>query len=1285
MAQPYVQKINSLLVANRGEIAIRIMRAASELGIRTVAVYTFEDRYSLHRYKADEAYQIGKDDEPLKPYLDIEGIIQLCKEKNVDAIHPGYGFLSENVTLARRCREEGIKFIGPSPEAMDALGDKVAAKVAAKKAQVPMIEDSKEDLINYDIALSEARKIGFPVMVKAAAGGGGRGMRVVREEESLEKAFSEAKNEAKNAFGDDTIFIEKFIDQPKHIEVQLLGDQHGNLVHLYERDCSVQRRFQKVVEVAPSFGLKEETRQKLYQYALSIGKAVNYYNAGTVEFLVDKDENIFFIEVNPRIQVEHTITEEVTGIDIVRTQILIAQNYKLSDSNIFILKQEDIPLNGYAIQCRITTEDPANGFKPDFGTIIAYRNAAGFGIRLDEGSSYPGVKISPYFDSMLVKVSARGRTLKGASERLSRALTEFRIRGVKTNIPFLKNVITHPVFQKGKCVVQFIDSHPELFDFKTSRDRSTKVLRYLGDVVVNGNPDVKVKNERTFRTPVVPSFNPFSEYPAGNKQLLDSMGADKFSQYIKEQKQILYTDTTFRDGHQSLLATRVRTKDMVAVAESYAKSFPQLFSMEVWGGATFDVAMRFLNESPWKRLEEFREAMPNMLLQMLFRGSNAVGYSAYPDNLIEKFVEKSAATGIDVFRIFDSLNWVEAMKVSIKAVRERTNAIAEASICYTGDVFTNEKYSLQYYLDMARQLEDEGAHILAIKDMAGLLRPYQAQLLVTELKKALSIPVHLHTHDTASIQAATYLKAIEAGVDIVDCSLGSMSGLTAQPNFNSIVAMMQGNERECPINLPLLNQYSNYWEDIRQLYYPFESELKAGTAEVYDNEIPGGQYTNLRGQAIALGVGDKFELMKSNYIEANKLFGDIVKVTPSSKVVGDMAIFMTANSLTAEDVYAKGATLSFPESVKDFFKGGLGQPYLGFPKQLQEIILKGEVPLTSRPNDTIPPIDFGKDMEDFKAKFPESEQIELDYLSYKMYPKVYEDYYKAQQIYGEVSLIPTPAFLYGLKPDEEILINIDEGKTIIVKYLYQSEPDESGLRAVTFELNGQARRIKVLDKNIKVVRPQHIKATSKGDIGAPLQGRLSRILVKPGDEVKKNAPLYVIEAMKMESIVSSPFEGIVSKVVLNEGTVVEQEDLVLAVEEATLPEPDKEEFLFVYGTLRKDFGNELHKLITRNSEFIGMATYQGKMYNIGEYPGIVPSEDESSKVVGELYKLSNSIRLIRILDEYEEFYPENIAESVFVRKSISVSIDGKDYESYSYLYNRPTDGLAEITSGNFLA
>ncbi len=1258
MPKSHIKKISSLLVANRGEIAIRIMRAASELGIRTIAVYTFEDRYSLHRYKADEAYQIGKDDEPLKPYLDVEGLIALCKAKNIEAVHPGYGFLSENVNLARRCREEGIVFVGPSPEAMNALGDKVAAKEAAHKAQVPMIEDSKGDLSLYDTALSEARRIGFPVMVKAAAGGGGRGMRVVRAEEDLEKSYTEAKNEAKNAFGDETIFIEKFIDQPKHIEVQLLGDQHGNLVHLYERDCSVQRRFQKVVEVAPSFGLKEETKQKLYKYALAIGKAVNYYNAGTVEFLVDRDENIFFIEVNPRIQVEHTITEEVTGIDIVRTQILIAQNYKLSDPGIFILSQEEIPLKGYAIQCRITTEDPANGFKPDFGTIIAYRNAAGFGIRLDEGSSYPGVKISPYFDSMLVKVSAKGRTLRGAAERLNRALTEFRIRGVKTNIPFLRNVIQHPIFQDGKCTVQFIDTHQELFKFTPTRDRSTKALRYLGEVIVNGNPDVKVKPATAFRHPIIPSTELITEFPKGYKQLLEELGPEKLAKQIRDQKNVLFTDTTFRDGHQSLLATRVRSQDMLAVASDFAKSFPQLFSMEVWGGATFDVAMRFLNESPWKRLRDFREAMPNMLLQMLFRGSNAVGYSAYPDNLIEKFVEKSAEAGIDVFRIFDSLNWVDAMKVSIKAVRERTNSIAEAAICYTGDVFTNEKYNLQYYLDLAKQLEDEGAHMLAIKDMAGLLRPFQAEKLVTELKKSIDIPIHLHTHDTASIQSATYLKAIEAGVDVVDGALAAMSGLTSQPNLNSLVAMMKGQQGACDIDLEHLNAHSNYWEAVRNWYFPFESELKAGTAEVYDNEIPGGQYTNLRGQAIALGVGDKFELLKDNYSEANKLFGDIVKVTPSSKVVGDMAIFMTANSLSAEDVYAKGSSLSFPESVKDFFKGGLGQPYQGFPKQLQEIVLKGETPLEGRPNNSLKPIDFDVDFAAFKAKFPEAEDGFYDYLSYKMYPKVYEDYYKNQQLYGDLSSVPTPAFFYGLKQDEEIMITIEPGKTIIVKYLYMSEPDESGLRNVTFELNGQARRIKVLDKTIKIERPQHTKASKKGDIGAPLQGRLSRILVKPGDEVKKNAPLYVIEAMKMESIVSAPFEGIIGNVVLNEGTVVEQEDLVLTLEEAKLPEPNKEEYLFVYGTLRRDCGNDLHRLIARNSDYVGMATFQGKMYQVAEYPGIVPSSDAKDQVVGELYLLSNTIKLLNVLDEYEEFDPENADDSLFVRTEVIVQING---------------------------
>ncbi|MFD1143440.1 pyruvate carboxylase [Larkinella insperata] len=1147
----YIRPIHRLLVANRGEIAIRIMRAATELGITTVAVYTYEDRYSLHRYKADEAYQIGRDDEPLKPYLDIEGIIQLAKRKKIDAIHPGYGFLSENVTLARRCREEGIIFVGPTPEAMDLLGDKVRAKNLATQADVPMIPDSRADLSDYSFALSEAQRIGFPVMIKAVAGGGGRGMRVVRQEEDFEKSFNEARNEAKNAFGDDTIFLEKFVVDPKHIEVQLLGDTHGNIVHLYERDCSVQRRFQKVVEVAPSFGLRQATKNKLYEYALKIGKQANYSNAGTVEFLVDKQENIYFIEVNPRIQVEHTITEEVTGIDLVRTQILVAMGYKLSDNGIYINHQDEIPLNGYAIQCRVTTEDPANNFRPDFGIIIAYRNAAGFGIRLDEGSSYPGVKISPYFDSMIVKVSARGRTLRGATQRLRRALVEFRIRGVKTNIPFLLNVIAHPIFQQGEARVSFIENHPELFDLRKPQDRSTRALNYLADVIVNGNPEVKVKPgaKDKFRTPVVPVYDKYGDCPKGNKDRLNELGREKFVEWVRDQKPILYTDTTFRDGHQSLLATRVRTKDLLAVAEGFAKSHPELFSMEVWGGATFDVAMRFLHESPWTRLQKFREAMPNMLLQMLFRGSNAVGYSAYPDNLIEKFVEKSWENGIDVFRIFDSLNWVEAMKVSIRAVRERTNALAEAAICYTGDMLAPDqhKYTLQYYLDMARQLEDEGAHMLAIKDMAGLLKPLAAEVLVRELKKAVSIPIHLHTHDTSSIQAATYLKAVDSGVDVIDCALGALSGLTSQPNFNSVVAMLQGHERESSINLDSLNAYSNYWEDVREWYYPFESGMKAGSAEVYENEIPGGQYSNLKPQSIALGLGDKFETLKKNYSTVNQMFGDIVKVTPSSKVVGDMALFMTSNNLTAEDVIKKGASLSFPESVKGFFKGELGQPYGGFPKELQEVILKGEEPITGRPNEKLQPIDFDADFKKFEEKFPQSEGF-LDYLSYQMYPKVYEEYYKAVQEHGDVSIIPTPAFLYGLKENEEILIEIDEGKNILVRLSYVSEPDSHGMRTVTFELNGQSRQVQVRDKSLKVAYQANAKVSKDGDVGSPLQGRLTKIIVKPGDKVNKNQPLFVIEAMKMESIVAAPKAGTVKQVVLKEGTVVEQDDWVVELE-----------------------------------------------------------------------------------------------------------------------------------------
>jgi pyruvate carboxylase len=1143
-------EINKLLVANRGEIAIRVLRAASELRIRTVAVYTYEDRYSLHRYKSDEAYQIGKDDDPLKPYLDIEEIISLAKHKGVDAIHPGYGFLSENVKLARRCREEGIIFVGPEPEVMNALGDKVRAKDIAVKANVPIIEDSKIDLVDTETALKEAERIGYPIMVKAAAGGGGRGMRVVQNKDQLKTAFSDSKSEAGNAFGDDTIFLEKYIDHPKHIEVQIMGDNYGNIVHLFERDCSVQRRFQKVVEVAPSANLSQETRDKLYEYALAITREVNYNNVGTVEFLVDKDENIYFIEVNPRIQVEHTITEEITGVDIVRSQILIAKGHALDDPRIYIQSQEDVQCNGFAIQCRITTEDPENGFKPDYGTIIAYRNAGGFGIRIDEGSSYAGVNISPFFDSMLVKVSSHGRTLKGAAQRLHRALREFRIRGVKTNIGFLENVISHPTFYNGECTVKFIDEHPDLFKITQKFDRGTKTLRFLADVSVNGHPDVKVKEEnKTFRHPVVPDYDKYGTYPKGTKNILTELGPEKFAEWLRKEKAIHYTDTTFRDAHQSLLATRMRGINMMKVAEGYAKNNPEIFSMEVWGGATFDVCMRFLHENPWERLAKFRRAMPNVLLQMLLRGSNAVGYKAYPDNLIEKFIEKSAETGIDIFRIFDSLNWLEAMKVSIKTVRERTNSIAEAAICYTGDILDPEqkKYTLDYYIDFAKQLENEGAHIIAIKDMAGLLKPYAAKELISALKSEINLPIHLHTHDTSSVQSATYLQAIEAGVDVVDVALGSMSGLTSQPNFNSVASYMQGHEREQKLNIKSLNDYSTYWEYVREYYYPFESGLKAGTAEIYDNEIPGGQYSNLRPQAEALGLGNKFETVKKNYALVNHMFGDLVKVTPSSKVVGDMALYMTSNNLTPDDIFEKGHTLSFPDSVVDLFRGELGQPVGGFPEKLSKIILKGEKPFTDKPNKHLEPVDFNKEMEAFKKKF-DGHEDELDLLAFLLYPKVYEDFYKHQQKFGEVGYIPTLAFFYGMKNGEEILVEISEGKTIIIKLLYISEPNEEGLRTVSFELNGQTRRVQIKDNSAKVDKVTNKKISSENEIGAPLQGKLASIKVKPGDEVTENTALFVIEAMKMESSITAPRAGTVKEVHLKSGDMVQQDDLVVSLE-----------------------------------------------------------------------------------------------------------------------------------------
>ncbi len=1151
MSQEILQ-FKKLLVANRGEIAIRVLRAASELKLRTVAIYTYEDRYSLHRYKADEAYQVGPEDEPLKPYLDIDAIIRVARQHQVDAIHPGYGFLSENVNFARACREAGIAFIGPSPEVMDRLGDKVSAKALAREVGVPLIEDSKEALRSAEVAVQEAARIGYPVIIKAAAGGGGRGMRVVYSEAELSGELKEAQSEAKTAFGDDRVFLERFVENPKHIEVQILGDRYGDIIHLYERDCSVQRRFQKVVEVAPCPTLKAETKQRLYDYALRLARAVNYSHAGTVEFLVDREENVFFIEVNPRIQVEHTVTEEVTGVDIVRSQILIAMGHPLAGELLKLGHQDQIELTGCAIQCRVTTEDPNQDFKPDYGRLIAYRSAGGMGIRLDAGNAYAGAKISPFFDSLLVKVTAWGRTLPGASERMHRALREFRVRGVKTNLGFLLNLLQHPVFQNGEMTVGFIKAHPELMTPPNWRDRGTRMLRYLGNIIVNGHPDLGTKQEKPeFIHPVVPECSLNGTPPPGTKQKLETLGREGFIEWLKQERAIQYTDTTFRDAHQSLLATRMRTYDMLQVAESYAHHHgDQLFSMEVWGGATFDVAMRFLKECPWNRLEALRKALPNVLLQMLLRGSNAVGYAAYPDNLIERFVEEAAATGIDIFRIFDSLNWLEAMKTSIRAVRERTDAIAEACLCYTGDITdpNRKKFTLQYFLDLARRLEDEGAHIIAIKDMAGLLKPYAAELLIGKLKETVEAPIHLHTHDTSSLQAGAYLKAIEAGVDVVDVAISSMSGLTSQPNFNSVVAMMQGRDRENPIDLHSLNRFSSYWELVRRYYQAFETELRSGTAEVYEHEIPGGQYSNLRPQARSLGLEEKFDTIKQNYRIANELFGDIVKVTPSSKVVGDMAMFMTSNGLTREDILERGDRLDFPESVKALMRGDLGQIEGGFPPNIQRIVLKDEQPYTERPNAQLEPVDFEKEFPAFRERFDENLPLR-DFLSYKLYPKVYEDFFDHYQRYGVVKNLPTPAFFYGLRSNEEILVELDVGKTLLIRYLNRTQPDENGNSLVFFELNGQMRSLIVRDEWVSPEAIAHRKAERANEVGAPLQGNLSQILVEEGQEVAVNTPLFVIEAMKMESTITASQKGRVKKIHLGPKTLVEQDDLVIELED----------------------------------------------------------------------------------------------------------------------------------------
>src|SRR5215212_9554385 len=1020
--------MRKLLVANRSEIATRVFRAATELGLGTVAVYTYEDRFSLHRFKADESYLIGPPTggAPVKGYLDIPALIAVAKECGVDAIHPGYGFLAENAELARACAANGITFVGPTPDLLEAFGDKTAAKRLAKQANVPTVPGTEHGVVDPKAVQAAANEIGYPVIIKASFGGGGRGMRVVHKPEDLLPKLDEATREAGAAFGRGEVFVERYIARAKHIEVQILGDAHGNLVHLWERDCSVQRRHQKVVEVAPSIDLPGDLRRDICDAAKRLCASAGYVNAGTVEFLVDLDRgDFFFIEVNPRIQVEHTVTEVVTGVDIVKSQILVAQGHKLHEAPLDIPPQEKIDTRGYATQCRITTEDPENLFIPDYGRITTYRSPGGFAIRLDGGNGFGGAVITPYFDSLLVKVTTWGTTFEESIKRMDRALREFRIRGVKTNVPFLENLLRHPTFANGDATTTFIDQTPELFRFTARRDRATKVLGYLGDVIINGRSEVKGKADpkRELPDPLVPTFAHGTPPPPGTRNLLLEMGPEKFSQWVRQQKRLLFTDTTMRDAHQSLLATRVRTYDMLNVAEAVAHLVPGLFSLEMWGGATFDTAMRFLQEDPWDRLGALRQRVPNILFQMLLRASNAVGYTNYPDNVVVEFTKRAAQHGIDVFRVFDSLNWVENMKVAVEAVRENTSAICEAAICYTGDIQNPKrtKYSLDYYVRMAKELVKMGTHVLGIKDMAGLCKPYAAHALVKALRDEVDVPIHFHTHDTSGINAGSILRASDAGVDVADAAIASMSGMTSQPNLNSLVAALANTERDTGLDLDALNRLSDYWEQVREFYYPFEEGMKAPTAEVYHHEMPGGQYTNLRQQAKSLGLEGRWHEIADTYAEVNQMFGDIVKVTPSSKVVGDLALFMVTNNLTSMDVLAPNPSkkLNFPKSVVELMQGYLGQPEGGWPKVLQKIILDtaGAKPLKGRPGETMKPVDLSavrKEVEEKTGREPR----DVDVLSYLMYPQVFVDYSAKLALYDNVSVIPTPAFLYGLQSGE---------------------------------------------------------------------------------------------------------------------------------------------------------------------------------------------------------------------------------------------------------------------------
>lgn len=1145
-----MRKFNKVLVANRGEIAIRIFRACTELGIRTVALYSAEDMTAFHRFKADEAYLIGEGKGPIEAYLDIEGIIDVAKRHDVDAIHPGYGFLSENAEFANRCREEGIVFIGPSPEQIQMFGDKVDAREMAVKAGIPVIPGTPEPIDSLAEAIRFGETHGYPMIIKAASGGGGRGMRIVRSPEELEEAVDRARSEAKSAFGNAEVYIEKYLENPRHIEVQILADEQGNMVHLFERDCSIQRRHQKVVEVAPSVSLPEELRNRICKAALQLMTTAGYINAGTVEFLVTPDHRFYFIEVNPRVQVEHTITEMITGIDIVQSQIRIAEGYTLDSPEVGIPPQREITTHGYAIQCRVTTEDPAQNFLPDTGRLLAYRSGGGFGIRLDVGNAYLGANITPHYDSLLVKVSSWALTFQQAANKMLRTLREFRIRGVKTNIPFLENVVQHPDFLSGNYDTTFIDSRQELFAYPSMRDRGTKLLNYIGETVVNGHPGLPKGEKPSFAPPRIPELSRQPSPLEGTKQILEAQGPEGLVEWIRGQRRLLLTDTTFRDAHQSLFATRVRTYDLLRISEATSQLASDLFSLEMWGGATFDTSMRFLNEDPWERLTSLRERIPNLLFQMLLRGANAVGYTNYPDNVIQEFVRLSADAGIDVFRIFDSLNWTPGMQVAIDAVRE-SGKVAEAAICYTGDILDpkRDKYNLQYYVNLAKELERMGAHILAIKDMAGLLKPYAAYELIRTLKQEVGLPIHLHTHDTSGNQLATLLKAYEAGVDIVDAALSPMSGLTSQPSLDGLVASLEGRERETGLDLDHLQQLAHYWEDVRPFYAGFESGMKSTTSEIYKHEMPGGQYTNLHQQAKAVGLGDRWDEVKEAYHIVNHMFGDIVKVTPSSKVVGDLALFMVQNNLTEADVYERGERLDFPESVVRFFQGYLGQPPGGFPEKLQRIILKGRESFTHRPGEKLPAVDFKtveKELED-KIGRPVTQ---TDVMSYIMYPQVFLEKEKISNEYGRISALDTPTFFYGLRPGEEVAVEIEQGKTLIVKLMSIGSLSPEGNRIVYFELNGQPRQVTLFDRSaeVSVEARRKADASDEGQIGASMPGKVLKVMVEPGDEVEKGEDLIVTEAMKMETTVQSPFPGRVKAVHAKAGDGIESGDLLLELE-----------------------------------------------------------------------------------------------------------------------------------------